>query len=82
MLGGGRVWSTGLWLVRGVDKATSFATLKSIETRIDALLHAKSGSVAGGTIYESVREQPFRLTEIVDPVRYLHLGGIYRIRAK
>lgn len=82
VIGGGRVWSSGLWLVRGVDKATSFTTLKSIEARIDALLHAKSGSVTGGTVYECVREEPFRLTEVVDRVRYLHLGGIYRIKAK
>lgn len=81
-LGARRVWSTGMWLVRGVDKATSFTTLKSIEARIDALLHGVSGSVTGGTVYESVREMPFRLTEVVDRVRYLHLGGIYRIRAK
>ncbi len=45
-----------------------------------AALHDKEGTVAGGTIYECLRERAFSLVEDVEGVQYRHLGGFYRIR--
>lgn len=83
-VGGTRLVSGGLWLVRGVDQTHSFAgLLRQISDRIDEVLHGLAGAtVSGVTVDSCIREQPFRLVEpgLGDagrPVR--HLGGIYRI---
>ena len=77
-----RVWSTMYYVVRGIDEANTFTgDLATIEGRIDAVLHAGSGTTAAGTVWECVRTMPFRMVEQRDGRVFRHLGGIYRVRA-
>jgi len=83
VLGGVRVWANMLYLVRGIAEQTSYeGDLASIANRIDAVLHAKSGTATAGTIWVAVRERPFQMSEIVDGRTFAHLGGLYRIQAR
>lgn len=81
-VGTARILSQGTWLVKGVEKAKGFGTLKTIAGTIDSLLHASSGTAGGGTVLACVREQPFMMVENQDGEEYRHLGGIYRILAQ
>jgi hypothetical protein len=81
-VGAARIGITGLWLVRGVARATSWGgTLDQIATRLDEVLQAASGSNVDGEIWACVRERPFRLIEPVTTGQYRHAGGQYRIWA-
>lgn len=82
VVNGVRIWAGGVWLVRGVAKTESFATLTAIADRIDVLIHRQSGAVTGGTVVSCVREEAFEMVETVDSLQYRHLGGMYRIRAQ
>lgn len=78
--GPGRIGVNGLWLVRAVFEAMSYAgNLQSAANRIDTLLQAASGTATGGTVWACVREQPFQLVEVADGRQFRHLGGLYRI---
>lgn len=81
-LGGTRLWTRGEWVIRVIDRTESEASLWAIEDRIDTLLHAKTGSNTYGTIESCVRVGEISYPEIVDGVRYLHLGGLYEITAQ
>ncbi len=81
-VGPARIMVNGLWLVRGVDRSPSQTIVKPIAGRIDALLHAASGSVSGGLVIGCVREEPYKFLEVTDGVLYWHLGGMYRIWAQ
>lgn len=76
-----RIWSDALWLIKVVVKGTSSGPIEPIVNRIDALLHAASGTVTNGVIWECVRERPFELPTVENGVSYLQLGGEYRVRA-
>lgn len=83
VLGGARVWANMLYLVRGIaEQPSNEGNLASIANRIDAVLHAKSGTATAGTIWVAVRERPFQMSEIVDGRTFAHLGGLYRIQAR
>jgi hypothetical protein len=70
-----RIWADALWLIKAVTRGTSSGPLEPIVNRIDALLHAASGTVTNGVIWECVRERPFELPTVEDGVSYLQLGG-------
>jgi multidrug efflux pump subunit AcrA (membrane-fusion protein) len=55
---------------------------EDIAKRIDAVLHAASGSNVDGVIIACTRLRPFQLTELTDGVQYRHLGGFYRLLAQ
>jgi hypothetical protein len=80
-----RIWSDQLWLFKvihkGGPKRVSSGPIEPIVNRIDALLHAASGTVTNGVIWECVRERPFELPTFEKGVNYLQLGGEYRIKA-
>jgi len=78
-VGAARIMTSGVWLVKSVDRETNFTNLKAIEARIDSLLHKASGSVADGQVLACVREEPFSLVEVIDGIQYRHLGGMYRV---
>jgi hypothetical protein len=79
--GAHRVWATLHYAVRAVDETGSWGSdLKTIANRIDAVLHAASGSSSEGTVYECVREQPFAIVEQADGRQFRHLGGLYQLR--
>ena len=83
VLGGVRVWASLLYLVRGIAEQTSYeGNLATIANRIDAVLHAQSGTASAGVVWVAVRERPFQMSEIVDGRTFAHLGGLYRIQAR
>jgi hypothetical protein len=81
VVGGQRIWSDMLWLVKVVNLGISTAKIEASADRIDALLHAKSGTVVGGVVHVAVRERPHELPERTDGVDYVNLGGEYRVKA-
>lgn len=75
-----RVWTNALMLVRGIAETASYAgSLATIADRIDAILHAQSGSNVDGVVYAAVRERPFRMPEMGNGRQFRHAGGIYRL---
>jgi hypothetical protein len=80
-LGARRIWADPLYLIKAVTKGDSSVQIEPIADRIDALLHAKSGQVTNGIIWECVRERPHEQPELTNGVRYMNLGGEYRIKA-
>jgi hypothetical protein len=81
VVGGQRIWSDMLWLVKVVNEGTSTAPIEASADRIDALLHTKNGTVVGGVVHVAVRERPHELPERTDGVDYVNLGGEYRVKA-
>lgn len=82
VINGTRIWSNCTYMVKAIDEAQSYeGDLKTAAGRIDAVLHKQSGSNANGTVYSSVREQPYRMLEPDQGRQFRHLGGIYRILA-
>jgi hypothetical protein len=81
-LTGARAWVDTLWLVKVVVQANSSGGVEAAADRIDALLHNGRGTASGGIVIESRRERPHELPEVTGGVRYLNLGGEYRIRAQ
>lgn len=85
-LGGIRIWADMLWLIKVIARSKSEQIPKSgsiepIVDRIDALLHAKSGTVTNGVIWECVRERPFELPTVERGVGYVQMGAEWRIKA-
>lgn len=81
-VGATRIWASIHYVVRGVAETASYGgDLETIADRIDAVLHAGSGSTAQGTVYECVRVMPFALPEQANGRQFRHLGGIYQVRA-
>lgn len=83
-VGGVRILTNMLWLVKVVDQTESYAgLLKAAADRIDEVLCGLAGQTVGGVTVDScVRVQPFRMVEDESGGRqYRHLGGIYQIVA-
>lgn len=74
-----RIMLTGLWQIKAIVQADSFAPAKPIADRIDTLLHGAAGAVADGVILGCVREQPIAYVEVDNGLQYRHLGGLYRV---
>lgn len=74
-----RIMSSMLYTIRVIDETGSFTTIEAPADRIDAVLHASSGTVAGGTVVACTRESPFSMVESNDGRTFRHLGGIYRL---
>lgn len=74
-----RVWHSGVWIVKAVAQTSSWSDLDAAAERIDALLHRQSGTGAGGTVFTSTREAPFRSSYSDEGVHYRELGGRFRI---
>lgn len=68
--------------VRITTDAESFGAIKTAVERVDTLLHRASGTVTGGVIYDCVRAEPLRYTELQQGRLYRHLGGLYRIQVQ
>jgi hypothetical protein len=75
-----RIWADMLWLIKAVTKGSSTGPLEPIANRIDALLHAASGTVSGGVVHICVRERPFELPTVENGVSYVQLGAEYRVK--
>lgn len=72
------------YVVRALTDQKSFQPIQAAADRIQTLLHAASGTAAGGTVLSSVRVRPFQLVETTDnrtegAVSVRHLGAIYQV---
>lgn len=78
-----RVWSNMLFLIRGVVEGNSYGgASKTMADRIDAVMHAASGTNVDGVMHACVWQSPFRLPEVTDGKIYLHAGSMFRIYAR
>lgn len=77
-----RIMLTGLWQVKAIVQAESYAPAKPLADRLDALLHGKKGQVSDGVILGCKREQPIAYVEVDSGLQYRHLGGLYRIEVQ
>jgi hypothetical protein len=86
VVGLNRVWSDMSFLVRGISHwrgsgAPSWAEARAIGDRIDALLHDHEGSNSEVAVH-SFREEPFTDETLEAGDLFLHVGGVYRVRAQ
>lgn len=72
-------FDTDVWLVKGVDKASSADTAEAIQARIQVLLNDASLSISGSTLLYLRRQSDVQYPETVDGVQYKHAGGLYRL---
>lgn len=77
-----RVMNSGLYQVKAVAQATSYADVSPVADAIDSALHRASGSVGDGAILACRREQPIVYIEQVNDLQYRHMGGLYRIQVQ
>lgn len=84
-----RIMVTEQRLVEAITEGESYAPLRTIVDRIDALLHRKpdpgstiAGSWTGTTILSSDRQRVSRLAENEDGRHYRRLGAVYNISAQ
>lgn len=75
-----RVWDDLAYLVRGITQGPDWTTVRVIGDRIDALLHPAETQTAT-MHFHSFREESFTDETIESGDYYLHVGGIYRVRA-
>ncbi len=82
-VGAVRILNSMVYQVKGVGQGSSMSAVKAIADRIDALLHATSGTTDDGRILSCVREQTISYVEI-DPsgMRWDHCGGLYRLQVQ
>jgi hypothetical protein len=76
-----RIWSNMLFLIKVVGQTGNYSDLNAAVARIDTLLHRTSGAVADGTVWACIRQQVFRLPEMVSGKQYRSAGAIWRIYA-
>lgn len=82
-VGGTRISTDNLYVVKGVAQTNSWDVLTPIAKRIDQLIHRPGSTMlgdAGGSL-TCTREMTHQMPEIADGLPYRHLGGVYRIRA-
>ena len=77
--GATRVFSNVIYKVEVLHTGTP-ADADAIYTFVDALIHAKSGSVTGGKVLSCVRTQPRSFTETLSGgTKIRHSGGLYAL---
>jgi hypothetical protein len=77
VVGADRVMTVGVWMVKTVDRATSFPV--DAANRVDELLDGASGEAGGTVVNKVVRESTVQYVEADQGVEWRHLGGMYRI---
>jgi len=81
-VGTARIMLNALFQVKVIGATNSFAALKPLADRIDAVLHGATGSVVDGAILACTREEPLAYVDVSGETQYRHLGGLYRIIAQ
>lgn len=80
VVGGARIWSNPLLVVKAVAKARGWGPLKPVAAAIDAALQNTSGTTDDGSVWSCVRERQYIQVETPDDSpQYRHLGGYYRL---
>lgn len=81
-VGGVRISTDNLYIVKGVAQTSTWDDLTSIANRIDYLIHRPGSTMIQGTgSLTCIREMVHQMAEVDEGLQYRHLGGIYRIRA-
>lgn len=78
-IGTARIMVNAIYQIKVIGQVPSYALLKPIADRVDAVLQGATGSVVDGVILACTREQPIRYVEIAGETQYRHLGGLYRV---
>ncbi|MDE2100089.1 MAG: hypothetical protein KGL39_22735 [Patescibacteria group bacterium] len=82
-VGGVRIMTNPVYLVMGIDKSSSFATLASINAQIETLIGNQTGATSDTTILSCVREQPYERADSDSAGNvYRYLGGRYRLQVQ
>jgi hypothetical protein len=82
VVGGTRIMLNALYVVKALCEGRSYASARSIAARADTLLHKARGSNTSGYVLGCVREEPFKMIEVIEGTEYRWLGGIYRLWAQ
>lgn len=77
-IGGQRILTHLLLLVKVIDDGDSISTITAINNRIDALLHGAQAT-SGGYYQEWTRRSPFRLVSQENGVSYQQIGALYDV---
>jgi hypothetical protein len=81
-VGGIRISTDNLYLVKAVGQTSTWDDLKPIASRIDYLIHRPGSVMVEGTgSLTCTRERVHQMAEVDEGLQYRHLGGVYRIRA-
>lgn len=79
---GVRISTDNLYVVKAVDRSSSWDLAEQVASRIDYLIHRPNAVMESGSgSLTCVREQIVQYPEADGGQQYRHLGGIYRIRA-
>lgn len=83
VVGAQRIFSSLLYLVKGVSDGEDYASLALVVTRLDVLLDRQQGTNAHGEVWGCYRVQPFRDTgpQFENGQPYRQSGGQYRLYA-
>lgn len=77
-----RIGTEATYVVKAVGEGQSYAPLRPVAARIDALLQGAGGAVIDGEVWAAQRTAPVRYPEITpNGDQYRHLGGLYRLWA-
>jgi Protein of unknown function (DUF3168) len=87
VVGHQRVWTDTVYNVRAIANTADFDVLSPIALAIEQALHDIGTTVVLdedgeeiGVMYESYKQRPFRMFEMVEGYPFAHLGGVYRIK--
>lgn len=70
---------TDVWLVKGVDHASSADTVEAISARIRTLLNDATLSISGEACLYLRRQSDVDYPEVTSGETYLHSGSLYRL---
>lgn len=76
----GQAYSDALWLVKGVDKASSANAVDDIASRIETILDDGSLTIAGQQVMAILHDSDVQYSEVTEGVTYHHSGARYRLR--
>lgn len=81
VLGGVRIQTQGVFLVKATNKSDTYASIRTAADRIDALLHNTKGPAGSdGVVFSCVREAVDPLPmETDNGVNYVAIAGRYRL---
>ena len=80
-VGAAHIMSNATYTVKAVDDSATYATLRVIADRIDALLIGLEGANDYGTVLAGTKEETIRFTILEAGRQYRHLGGQYRFHS-
>lgn len=72
-------YETDVWLVKGVDRASSADTVEGVQARLIALLNDANLSISGRSLMALRRQSDVDYLENVDGETYLHAGSLFRV---